>query len=41
MASAGLDMTWAHTGTPNMTKPYNTYTPVLDMGLGFGSLPKS
>jgi hypothetical protein len=41
MASAGLDVTWAHTGTPNMTNPFNTYTPVLDVGLGFGSLPKS
>jgi hypothetical protein len=41
MASAGLDTTWAHTGTPNMTNPFNTYTPVLDMGLGFGGLPRS
>ncbi len=41
MSSVGLDMTWAHTGTPNMTNPFNTYTPVLDMGLGFGGLPKS
>ena len=41
MASAGLDVTWAHTGTPNMTNPFNTYTPVLDIGLGFGGLPKS
>ena len=41
MASAGLDVTWAHTGTPNMTNPYNNYSPVLDVGLGFGDLPKS
>ena len=41
MASVGLDMTWAHNGTPNMTNPFNTYTPVLDAGLGFGGLPKS
>jgi hypothetical protein len=41
MASAGLDATWAHTGTPNMTNPFNTYTPVFDAGFGFGSLPKS
>ena len=33
MASAGLDVTWAHTGTPNMTNPFNTYTPVLDVGI--------
>ena len=41
MASLGLDVTWAHTGTPNMTNPYNNYTPVLDVGKGFGDLPKS
>ena len=41
MASAGLDVTWAHTGTPNMTNPFNNYTPVLDVGKGFGDLPTS
>ena len=41
MASAGLDVTWAHTGTPNMTNPFNNYTPALDVGKGFGDLPKS
>ena len=41
MASAGLDVSWAHTGTPNKTNPFNNYSPVLDVGLGFGELPKS
>jgi hypothetical protein len=39
MASVGLDVTWAHTGTSNMTNPFNNYTPVLDVGKGFGDLP--
>ena len=25
----------------NMTNPFNTYQPVLDVGKGFGDLPKS
>ena len=41
MASAGLDVTWANTGTPNMSDPFNTYQPVLDLGKGFGDLPTS
>jgi len=41
MASAGLDVTWANTGTPNMADPFNTYQPVLDVGKGFGDLPES
>ncbi len=41
MASAGLDVTWANTGTPNMSDPFNTYQPVLDVGKGFGDLPAS
>jgi len=41
MASAGLDVTWANTGTPNMSDPFNTYQPVLDVGKGFGDLPTS
>jgi hypothetical protein len=41
MGSVGLDMTWGHTGTANMTSPFNTYSPVLDIGKGFGDLPTS
>jgi hypothetical protein len=41
MASAGLDVTWANTGTANMSDSFNTYRPVLDVGKGFGGLPTS
>jgi hypothetical protein len=41
MGSVGFDMTWANTGTPNDSDPFNTYTPVLDIGKGFGDLPNS
>jgi len=34
MGSVGLDVTWGHTGTDNMTNPFNTYSPVLDIGKG-------
>ena len=41
MASAGLSIDWANTGTNGFSNSYNTYSPVLDMGKGFGDLPKS
>lgn len=41
MASVGLDATWANTGTPNFSNPFNTFRPVIDMGKGFGDLPTS
>lgn len=41
MASVGLDATWANTGTPGFSDPFNTYTPVIDIGKGFGDLPTS
>jgi hypothetical protein len=41
MGSVGLDVTWGHTGAANMTNPFNTYSPVLDIGKGFGDLPTS
>jgi len=41
MASVGLDATWAYTGTKNFSDPFNTFTPVIDMGKGFGDLPAS
>jgi hypothetical protein len=41
MASIGLDATWANTGTPGLSDPFNTFTPVIDVGKGFGDLPSS
>ena len=41
MGSVGLSTAWANTGTANMSSPFNTYTPVLDVGKGFGDLPAS
>jgi hypothetical protein len=41
MASIGLDATWANTGTPGFADPFNTFTPVIDIGKGFGDLPTS
>jgi len=41
MASAGLSIEWANTGTGGMSGSTNTYSPVLDVGKGFGDLPKS
>ena len=41
MASVGLDVDWGNTGTNGMGSPFNTYTPVLDVGKGFGGLPTS
>ncbi|WP_158815748.1 hypothetical protein [Methylocapsa sp. S129] len=41
MASVGLDVTWANTGTKNFSDPFNTFTPLIDMGKGFGDLPTS
>jgi hypothetical protein len=41
MASAGLSIDWGNTSTGGMENTFNTYTPVLDVGLGFGSLPTS
>jgi hypothetical protein len=41
MASVGLDATWANTGTAGFSDPFNTFTPVIDIGKGFGDLPTS
>ena len=41
MASFGLDATWANTGTTGFSDPFNTFTPLIDMGKGFGDLPTS
>ncbi len=41
MFSVGFDVTWAGTGTGTQAGSggLNTYSPVLDAGLGFGTLP--
>jgi hypothetical protein len=41
MASFGLDATWANTGTKSFSDPFNTFTPLIDIGKGFGDLPTS
>jgi hypothetical protein len=41
MASLGLDVSWANTGTKRFSDPFNTFTPVIDIGKGFGDLPTS
>jgi len=41
MASLGMTIIWGNTGTGTQATPYNTYQPVLDVGKGFGDLPKS
>lgn len=41
MASVGMDIDWGRTGTGTQYTPFNTYTPVLDVGKGFGDLPTS
>ena len=41
MASVGLDATWANTGTPGFSDPFNTFSPTIDIGKGFGDLPTS
>jgi hypothetical protein len=41
MASVGLDATWANTGSKNFSDPFNTFSPTLDVGKGFGDLPTS
>jgi hypothetical protein len=41
MGSIGLDVTWANTGTTGFADPFNTFSPVIDIGKGFGDLPTS
>lgn len=41
MATLGFDVSWGRTGTLTQYAPFNTYTPVIDVGKGFGDLPKS
>jgi hypothetical protein len=39
MGSVGLAVTWANTGSPSFSDPFNTFSPVIDIGKGFGDLP--
>jgi len=41
MASAGVDVSWGRTGSGAQFSPFNTYSPGLDAGKGFGDLPAS
>jgi hypothetical protein len=41
MGSVGFDVSWANTGTPGFADSFNTYSPVIDIGKGFGDLPTS
>jgi hypothetical protein len=41
MGSVGVNVDLGKTYTNGMGNDYNTYSPVLDLGLGFGALPKS
>ena len=41
MASAALSVAWGGTGSPNISKPFDTFTPDVDLGMGFGDLPPS
>jgi len=41
MASVGLNVDWGNTNINGFGNAYNTYSPVLDIGKGFGDLPTS
>ena len=41
MASAGFDVEWGGSATGSQVGEPNMYSPVLDVGLGFGALPTS
>jgi hypothetical protein len=41
MATLSFAVSWANTGTGSQTQPFYTYQPVIDVGKGFGDLPKS
>ena len=41
MASVGFDVSWGGTATGAQVGSPNMYSPVLDVGLGFGALPTS
>jgi hypothetical protein len=41
IATVGFDVSWAGTGTGTQVQPFNVYTPVINVGKGFGDLPTS
>lgn len=41
MASAGMEVSWANTGSVDFSDPFNTYSLGIDIGKGFGDLPTS
>ncbi len=41
IATLAFDVSWGRTGTLTQYAPFNTYTPVIDVGKGFGDLPTS
>jgi len=41
MGSVGFDVEWADTASSAQQTPFNTYSPVIDIGKGLGDLPKS
>ena len=41
MATIGATIIWGNTGAGTQAQPYNVYQPVIDVGKGFGDLPKS
>ncbi len=41
MATLGTTIIWENTGAGTQTQPFNVYQPVIDVGKGFGDLPKS
>ncbi len=41
MATVSMEVDWGNTATGSQATPYNVYTPVLDIGKGFGDLPTS
>lgn len=41
MASLGFTVNWSGTGTGSQTQPFNIYQPVIDIGKGFGDLPRN
>ena len=41
MGSVGVSVDWGNTNTGGMGNTFNTYSPVIDIGKGFGDLPTS
>ena len=41
LGTVSFEVDWSGTGTGSQTQSFNTYQPVIDVGKGFGDLPKS